>query len=68
MLGHPEGRSVAEEPRSGLTRRNALTLGTTSCGLSRVLFAIYARFHAAVNKRVHDWLTLLGYPPSPALS
>ena len=50
MLGHPEGRSVAEEPRSGLTRRNALTLGTTSCGLSRVLFAIYARFHAAVNK------------------
>ena len=47
--GHPEGRSAAKEPRSGLTRRNTLTLDPTCCGFSHSLFAIYARLYAAVN-------------------
>ena len=47
--GHPKGRSAAKEPRSGLTRRDVLTPRPTSCGSSRVLFAIYARIYAAVN-------------------
>ena len=48
--GHPEGRSAAKEPRSGLTRRNTLTLDPTCCGFSHSLFAIYARLYAAVNR------------------
>ena len=55
--GHPKGRSAAKEPRSGLTRRDVLTPRPTSCGSSRVLFAIYARIYAAVNSslpRVRD--------------
>ena len=47
--GHPQGRSAAQEPRSGLTRRNPLTLDPTCCGFSHSLFAIYVRFYAAVN-------------------
>ena len=47
--GHPQGRSAAKEPRSGLTRRNPLTLDPTCCGFSHSLFAIYVRFYAAVN-------------------
>ena len=48
--GHPQGRSAAKEPRSGLTRLNPLTLDPTCCGFSHSLFAIYVRFYAAVNK------------------
>ena len=48
--GHPQGRSAAKEPQSGLTRRNPLTFDPTCCGFSHSLFAIYARFYAAVNK------------------
>ena len=55
--GHPQGRSAAKEPQSGLTRRNPLTFDPTCCGFSHSLFAIYARFCAAVNslaaKRLH---------------
>ena len=47
--GHPRGRSAAKEPQSGLTRRNPLTFDPTCCGFSHSLFAIYARFYAAVN-------------------
>ena len=47
--GHPQGRSAAKEPQSGLTRRNPLTFDPTCCGFSHSLFAIYARFYAAVN-------------------
>ena len=47
--GHPQGRSAAKEPRSGLTRRNPLTFDPTCCGFSHSLFAIYTRFYAAVN-------------------
>ena len=47
--GHPQGRSAAKEPQSGLTRRNPLTFNPTYCGFSHSLFAIYARFYAAVN-------------------
>ena len=47
--GHPQGRSAAKEPQSGLTRRNPLTFDPTCCGFSHSLFAIYARFCAAVN-------------------
>ena len=47
--GHPQGRSAAKEPRSGLTRLNPLTLDPTCCGFSHSLFAIYVRFYAAVN-------------------
>ena len=50
--GHPQGRSAAKEPQSGLTRRNPLTFDPTCCGFSHSLFAIYARFCAAVNTRV----------------
>ena len=49
--GHPQGRSAAKEPQSGLTRRNPLTFDPTCCGFSHSLFAIYARFYAAVNNR-----------------
>ena len=52
--GHPQGRSAAKEPQSGLTRRNPLTLDPTCCGFSHSLFAIYARFYAAVNIRVSE--------------
>ena len=51
--GHPEGRSATKEPRSGLTRRNTLTLDPTCCGFSHSLFAIYARLYAAVNIADH---------------
>ena len=47
--GHPQGRSAAKEPQSGLTRRNPLTFDPTCCGFSHSLFAIYARCYAAVN-------------------
>ena len=47
--GHPQGRSAAKEPQSGLTRRNPLTFDPTCCGFSHSLFAIYARFYAAAN-------------------
>ena len=50
--GHPQGRSAAKEPQSGLTRRNPLTFDPTCCGFSHSLFAIYARFYAAVNNNV----------------
>ena len=32
-----------------MTRRNPLTFDPTCCGFSHSLFAIYARFYAAVN-------------------
>ena len=48
--GHPQGRSAAKEPQSGLTRRNPLTFDPTCCGFSHSLFAIYARFYAAVKQ------------------
>ena len=56
--GHPQGRSAAKEPQSGLTRRNPLTFDPTCCGFSHSLFAIYARFYAAVNKRCAATWTL----------
>ena len=49
---HPKGRSEAKEPRSGLTRRNVLTPGPTSCGLRGPLFATCARLYAAINRRI----------------
>ena len=50
VSGHPQGRSAAKEPRSGLTRLNPLTLDPTCCGFSHSLFAIYVRIYAAVNR------------------
>ena len=56
-LGHPQGRSAAKEPQSGLTRRSPLTFDPTCCGFSHSLFAIYARFYAAVNRPPYAPLT-----------
>ena len=58
--GHPQGRSAAKEPQSGLTRRNPLTFDLTCCGFSHSLFAIYARFYAAVNRRKLPSSTIWG--------
>ena len=55
--GHPQGRSAAKKPQSGLTRRNPLTFNPTCCGFSHSLFAIYARFYAAVNTLSRSALT-----------
>ena len=59
---HPQGRSAAKEPQSGLTRRNPLTFDPTCCGFSHSLFSIYVRFYAAVNNRspVSVGLTVTG--------
>ena len=64
--GHPQGRSAAKEPQSGLTRRNPLTFDPTCCGFSHSLFAIYARIYAAVNSTPRSFAHAAMFAPTAA--
>ena len=50
-VGSPAGPERSEGAAERLTRRNPLTFDPTCCGFSHSLFAIYARFYAAVNRQ-----------------